>query len=252
MDIEVDVNGVKIAFKRGKKSIPLIYIHGSGCDSSLWDKQLEEIGGFAIDLPGHGFSDDTNINSVYDYAFYVANAAKNLFDKAVFLGHSLGGAIVQEIYLNFKDCVLGIILVGTGARLRVLPELLDGLERRDEKVIDKFVEMSFANATESMKNDMKKRFLENIEILLRDLKACDKFDLLGKYKAGEIKIDVPTLIVVGEKDKLTPVKYSQFFKSVIPQAELKVIKDAGHMVMLEKAKGFNHAILEFLNKRNFL
>ncbi len=251
MDIEVDVNGVKIAFKRGKKSIPLIYIHGSGCDSSLWDKQLEEIGGFAVDLPGHGFSDDTNINSVYDYAFYVANAAKNLFDKAVFLGHSLGGAIVQEIYLNFKDCVLGIILVGTGARLRVLPELLDGLERRDEKVIDKFVEMSFANADESM-NDMKKRFLENIEVLLRDLKACDKFDLLEKYKIGDIKIDVPTLIVVGEKDKLTPVKYSQFFKSVIPQAELKVIKDAGHMVMLEKAKEFNHAILEFLNKRNFL
>lgn len=252
MDIEVDVNGVKIAFKRGKKSIPLIYIHGSGCDSSLWDKQLEEIGGFAIDLPGHGFSDDTNINSVYDYAFYVANAAKNLFDKAVFLGHSLGGAIVQEICLNFKDCVLGIILVGTGARLRVLPELLDGLERRDEKVIDKFVEMSFANAAESMKNDMKKRFLENIEVLLRDLKACDKFDLLEKYKIGEIKIDVPTLIIVGDKDKLTPVKYSQFFKSVIPQAELVVIENAGHMVMLEKVNEFNKAILDYLSKYNLL
>jgi len=245
----VDVHGVKIAVRMGK-SVPLVYIHGSGCDGSLWDSQLERIGGYAIDLPGHGLSDEAQIESVYDYAFYVAKVTENLVGKAIFLGHSLGGAIAQSLYLDFRKAVKGLILVGTGARLRVLPAILSGLKNKSEETVNMFVEMSFGRIEgfENMIEETKRQFIERIEVLLRDLTICDKFDLLDNYKKGEISVDVPTLIIVGENDKLTPIKYAQFFKSVIPQAQLVVIKDAGHMVMLEKPIEFNKAVLDFISK----
>ena len=243
----VEVNNVKIAFRKGK-DVPLVYIHGSGCDGSLWENQLESLGGYAVDLPGHGMSDDANVKSVYDYAFYVAKATKTLLGRVIFVGHSLGGAIAQEIYLNFKDVVSALVLVGTGARLRVLPEILEGLEKRSEKIVEMLVEMSFASLNESLTSKFKEQFMERIEILLRDLRACDRFDLLNRYRDGEISIEVPTLIVVGEKDRLTPVKYSEFFRSVIPNSELVVINDAGHMVMLEKPEEFNSVLADFVAK----
>ncbi|MEM0503160.1 MAG: alpha/beta hydrolase, partial [Archaeoglobaceae archaeon] len=54
------------------KDAPIFYVHGSGCDASIWKNQLEDIGGFAVDLPNHGESDKAEINSVEDYAFFVA------------------------------------------------------------------------------------------------------------------------------------------------------------------------------------
>ena len=61
-------------------------------------------------------------------------------------------------------------------------------------------------------------------------------------------INVPCLIVCGNEDKLTPVKYSQYFKDKIKDSKLVVIKDAGHMVMLEKPNEVNKAIEEFIEK----
>lgn len=71
---------VNIAFRRGKP-FPLIYIHGSGFDGSLWWRQLKEVGGYAVDLPGHGLSGEARVETVDDYAFYVARAVKKLWVK---------------------------------------------------------------------------------------------------------------------------------------------------------------------------
>ncbi|MGZ3524484.1 MAG: alpha/beta fold hydrolase, partial [Thermodesulfobacteriota bacterium] len=68
------------------------------------------------------------------------------------------------------------------------------------------------------------------------------------------KIDVPTLILCGDDDQLTPVKYSQFLQSRIKRSKLEVLSNAGHMVMMETAQAFNEKVREFLleNSKNIL
>ena len=77
---------------------------------------------------------------------------------------------------------------------------------------------------------------------------CNRFDLLEDFRTGRIKVQVPTRIIVGEKDRLTPVKYSQFFHSNIANSTLTVIKEFGHMVMQEKPEEFNKALTEFISQ----
>jgi pimeloyl-ACP methyl ester carboxylesterase len=243
--VEVEVDGLKISLlKHGDRNV--LYIHGSACDATLWEKQLEEIGGYAIDLPNHGKSGKAEIRSVDDYAYFAAKAVKKLMGSAVVVGHSLGGAVAQKMYLNHPEVVKALVLVGTGARLRVLPDFLKGLKEKPAETAAMVSKYAFAD--EKLAEEFSKVFAERAKILLLDLSLCDKFDLLEAYRNGEIMVEVPALLIVGEKDALTPVKYSEFFEKHIPLAEMVVIPDSGHMVMLEKVKEFNSALKGFIER----
>ncbi|WP_290598110.1 MULTISPECIES: alpha/beta fold hydrolase [unclassified Archaeoglobus] len=243
--VEVDVDAVKLSFLKGK-DVDIVYIHGSGCDATLWESQLSDIGGYAVDMPNHGESCKAEIRDIDDYAYFVAKAIKKILGEAIVVGHSLGGAVAQKVYLNHPKVVKGLILVGTGVRLRVLPQILEGLKEKPEETAKMTSRYAFSD--EKLADEFSKLFAERATILLKDLSLCNRFDLLEKYRGGEIKIDVPTLIIVGEKDMLTPVKYSEFLKQHIPNSEMVVIPEAGHMVMLEKPEEFNRAVKEFLKK----
>jgi pimeloyl-ACP methyl ester carboxylesterase len=83
-----------------------------------------------------------------------------------------------------------------------------------------------------------------LEVLLGDFEACDKFDIVERVSG----IKVPTLIICGEDDKLTPVKYSEYLKANIQHSKLEIVVGAGHMVMLEKPKEFNKILDEFIKE----
>jgi pimeloyl-ACP methyl ester carboxylesterase len=85
--------------------------------------------------------------------------------------------------------------------------------------------------------------MNNITIF-NDFKICDNFNTMDKTDS----IKIPCLILVGESDKLTPLKYSKYFFEKIKNSKLVVIEGAGHMVMLEKPKEFNRAIEVYLKK----
>ncbi|MEM0022819.1 MAG: alpha/beta hydrolase [Archaeoglobaceae archaeon] len=226
------------------KVAPIFYVHGSGCDATIWKNQLEDIGGFAVDLPNHGESDKAEINSVEDYAFFVAKVIERTAGKGVIVGHSLGGAVAQMVYLKYKEVVKALALIGTGARLRVLPQILEGLAKKNIETLRLVSEMAFHR--KEFVEAFTKVFSKNSEILLKDLSLCDKFDLLEDFKSGKIKFDVPTIAIVGENDLLTPVKYSKFFANF--GAELAVVENSGHMVMLENPKKLNETLKGFLKK----
>ncbi len=244
--ISVDIGDVKLSILKGRDR-KVFYVHSSGSDATQWEKQLESVGGYAIDLPNHGESDKAEVNSVDDYAYYVSEAVKKTLKRAVLVGHSLGGAVVQKVYLTNPDLCEALILVGTGARLRVLPDILEGLKSEPEKAVELILDMGFAERGEEYEKK-RREFLERADVLHLDLSLCDRFDLLEDYRSGKVKIDVPTLIVVGEKDRLTPVKYAEFFHKHIPNSELAIIDGASHMVMLEKPDEFNKALEEFLRR----
>jgi pimeloyl-ACP methyl ester carboxylesterase len=76
-----------------------------------------------------------------------------------------------------------------------------------------------------------------------DFLACDQFDIMG----GLEKIRLPTLILCGREDRLTPVKYSEFLNKKISGSRMEIIEGAGHMVMLEAPRALCGTVLNFLD-----
>jgi pimeloyl-ACP methyl ester carboxylesterase len=78
---------------------------------------------------------------------------------------------------------------------------------------------------------------------LGDLIACDRFDVMERLE----KIDVPTLVIAGAADQLTPPKYAHYITKHISNARLTLLEGAGHMVMLEQPEKVAQAVQDFLD-----
>jgi len=225
----------------------LLFLHGVGGTHRHWGKQIQAIRDatlVALDLPGHGRSKSKGRQSIEGYADSVAEfmAALDL-EGPIVVGHSMGGAIALDLALRYGDRVGGLVLVGTGARLRVMPSLLEGLRGEYESTVGLLSRYAYGPlASEEVVRLGREEMLANgPEVLLGDLLACDRFDVMGRL--GEVWL--PTLVICGEEDQLTPLKYSQFLADHIPGARLVTIPEAGHMMMLEKPRETTEAITEF-------
>jgi pimeloyl-ACP methyl ester carboxylesterase len=188
----------------------------------------------ALDLPGHGKSAGIGSQSISDYASQiVAFLDEARMNAAVFIGHSMGSAIALTLALDFPKRVLGLGLVGSGARLRVHPQILEStasdlLFPHAIKLIND-AEFS-ANVNPRLKELAAQRMTEiRPSVLHGDFLACNEFDAMSRL--GEIS--KPTLILCGADDILTPVKYSEYLHNQIVNSRLVIVPDAGHMVMLE-------------------
>lgn len=166
--------------------------------------------------------------------------------EIILVGHSLGGAIAQNLFFRSPEKLLGLILIGTGARLRVSSNILDTLKYNYNKYLETLFVGAFSQLTnhELIKKAMKEASKVSNKVTYDDFSICDKFDLLDKIHL----ITIPCLIIVGNEDKLTPVKYSEYFNKKIKKSELHIIKNAGHMVMIEQPKEVNTAIENFIKK----
>lgn len=221
-----------------------VLIHGSGGDHTHWPDNLRTFAKanvYGLDLPGHGRSGGVGRTSVAAYAeFITAFVQKLKLEKVTLFGHSLGGAIALSLALSQPDWLAGIVLVGTGARLRVASAILENLLVDYEKTVDLLCKYSFApEASQNLADTAREGFLKTpAEVTHGDLSACDQFDVMEELD----KITCPTLVVSSTDDRLTPVKYGQYLKDHIPGAEMAVIPEAGHMMALEKKVEFMQAI----------
>jgi len=234
---------------------PVVLIHGAGGTYLNWSSEVRRLPGYrtyAIDLPGHGKSAGCGLQSVSAYAEAVL-AWLDAVDlpRAVFIGHSMGGAIAQHLALHNADQVLGLGLVGTGARLRVHPEILQNTttENTYRTAVDKLIQLAFSPQTPPRLVELASdRMAETRPTVLHgDFVASDAFNIMDQITG----ISQPTLVVCGIDDQLTPVRYSQFLADKIPDAQLEVIPDAGHMVMLEKPQQVAEVLVAFLNEIPF-
>jgi pimeloyl-ACP methyl ester carboxylesterase len=239
-------------FVEGREFV--LFIHGAGggqytwsCQKGFFEKHFNPI---IIELPGHGGSEGEGEKEIGRYAEHVYDFLKALNLSKVFLvGHSMGGAIVQTMALRYPEMIKGIILVGTGTRLRVLPMILEGLKTSFEETVRKINVLHYSRkaSPDLLENSFRNMMQFRPEILYGDYLACDRFDLMNEVG----RIDLPTLILCGEEDELTPVKYSQFLHDQIKGSRLEVISGAGHMVMMESDSTFNEKIREFIFNPTF-
>lgn len=250
----VRIDEKQISYWIGKNGLSearetLLFIHGAGGGQYTWSYQKgffeKQFSPVIIELPGHGESGGEGEEEIKNYANHVHNFLKTIGLQKIFLvGHSMGGAIVQTMALTYPELLKGIVLVGTGARLRVLPMILKGIMNNFEETVRKIVQFAYSRRTPS---DLIEKGITDMlrcrpEVLYGDFLACDRFDIMKEVE----KIDLPTLILCGEEDELTPIKYSRFLHSRIKGSRLELIRGAGHMVMMEYSLAFNEKVREFI------
>jgi pimeloyl-ACP methyl ester carboxylesterase len=228
---------------------PLVLLHGAGGAADLWGPQLEGLGSaarvIAPDLPGHGPLAGPGRQSVAAYAAWVEAFLDALgLDRIVLGGHSMGGAIAQALALGRPGRLRGLVLVGTGARLRVLARILALLGERPPEGRSLIQGLSYAPAAPAERVAVADRVLGETAplVTLGDYLACDRFDAIGRVDA----IRVPTLVVAGLEDRLTPPRFARYLAGTIPGARLVEVAAAGHFPQLEAPAVVSEAIRDFL------
>ena len=230
---------------------PVIFIHGAGGNYLHWPPEIRRLAGqriFAPDLPGHGKSEGVGRQSIADYSQCILDLLDALYlHKAILIGHSMGAAIALFIALEHPRRVLGLGLIGGGARLRVAPDLIQSTSSASTlpHAFQAIAEMAFSPKVEPHLRQiaMQRMATTRPTVLNGDFIACDHFDVMERLG----KIRAPALVMCGVDDCMTPLRYSEHLAAAMKHAQLVVIPNAGHMVMIEKPKETSAALLEFIN-----
>jgi pimeloyl-ACP methyl ester carboxylesterase len=229
----------------------LVLIHGAGGDHLSWPPGLRRMAGYRVyapDLPGHGKSTGHGLQRVEALGEILKNWIYEIGLANIYLcGHSMGGAIALWLAIEDPDLVHGLALIGTGATLPVNLSLIEDAASTNGYItaVDKICRWSFhPNTNPKLVQSIREQMLKTRPTVLgADFRACDAYDLSGRLD----QVQAPTLILVGEDDKRTPLRLSEELTAGIKNAELEVIPDTGHMVVLEKPKWVGERIKSFLD-----
>jgi pimeloyl-ACP methyl ester carboxylesterase len=231
---------------------PILLIHGAGGSRLSWTPGQRRLPGqavYALDLPGHGNSNDTGVDSIAGYARAISAWLEALsLTHVVLTGHSMGSAIVLQLAAEAPEKVCGLALLGSSARLRVNPVLLESIGNpvTFPQAIKKIIHWSFApQSSERLKLLAAQRMaICSPQALWRDFQACNDFDITGRLA----EIRQSTLVISGELDKMTPASEGEALARALPQAQFTLIPAAGHMVMLEQPEETARLLAQFLIK----
>lgn len=251
--------GVELAFEEaGQGGVPVLFVHGYPLDRTLWRKQLEGIRGHRLIAPDlRGFGDSDLPGDAATLATHADDLAALLdaleLDRVVVAGLSMGGYVAFEFLRRHRDRVCGLILLDTKASAddataraardaAIAGAKADGAEAVAATMADKL----FAEATEPVIRERLVRQMAGVPVAaitaalaaMRD--RPDSTPLLGT-------IDVPTLVVVGSEDRLTPPEVAREMAAAIPGATLIEVEGAGHVAPLERPATVNEALQRFLD-----
>jgi pimeloyl-ACP methyl ester carboxylesterase len=257
----VKVDGRKVSYlaageARGATAGTLLLIHGSGVSARYWTHQIRRLGQvlhvLALDLPGHGESDPIPGPAVEAYADAARALLNTLGTGPVFaVGHSLGGAVALALAAGHPDAVGGLVLLSSCAKLpeadgslgRVLFWFLPGPLR---KVLFFATAKKLLFAPGAPKGSVRMGMQElktcRPETLQQDVAAAKAMALEDAARS----VRVPTLILCGSRDRLTPPVLSRRLHELITGSRLEVFEGAGHMLLLEAPERVSAAILDFV------
>lgn len=229
---------------------PLVLVHGAGGNHLIWPPQVRRLPNtavYALDLPGHGASPPPACATISAYSEVIRDFADALeLPYFVLAGHSMGGAIALDFALAYGYRLAGIVVIGAGARMKVSPVFLNGVVENFLQVTAQIVEYSYHSSTGAQE---KERYLQRLrktdpEILQKDFWAVDAFDITDRLES----ISVPTLILCGQEDRMTPPSLSQSLHRCIPSSRLHIIPNAGHNAMIEQPELVAAYIDEFITQ----
>ena len=241
---------------------PLVFVHGFTTTAEFWREQVEAFSTrhqiVRINLPGHGLSPRPE-GRKYTIDAFVEDVLKVYraldLDASILVGLSMGGTVAQNFTLSHPERVRALVLVGATPHglgpdvnvdnvLKAIDEL--GVVAASQRVIER----SFGSATspdliEFAKTEVAQTPAFVAREAIASLNASD-----SRPRLGEIR--VPTLVVVGNEDVITPPSESQALADGIPNSQLAIVPEAGHFPMLERPDAFNLLFGAFLTQQGTL
>ena len=259
----VQINDIQMAYTDTGAGRPVVLIHGYPFNRTLWNEQIAALSGsyrvIAPDLRGFGESDSSDGPSTMNrLAQDVAALLDHLEIPRVTIGSlSMGGYVTFAFYKQFASRVRALILADTRAQADT-EEAKQTREQQAEKALaegmagiaDAMLPKLLTPETVSKRPEIVKRIRdmmlktkpEGAAAALRGMaQRDDQTSLLSK-------ITVPTLIIVGSEDAITPVADSEKMNEGIGGSRLVVLENAGHVSNLERTEEFNEALLDFLSE----
>jgi 3-oxoadipate enol-lactonase len=254
----------RLAFSRVGSGSSVLFLHGVGADRRMWQDQLDALGGeflgFAWDARGYGDSDD--YEGPFEFAKVCADLVRMLdclgADRVHIVGQSMGGLIAQDFYARAPHRVRSLTLVDTTWSLRrsMTSEQVEAfLAARRAPLMQGATPAELAPAlvkrllAPQAKPEVRERLIDIMSGLrvgsyLKALEAVTRYE--GRLDLTQVS--VPTLVIVGDLDEVTPPAASEHLAAHIPGAELVVLPEAGHMANMEQPEAFNAALRRFLGK----
>lgn len=244
-------------FDAAKPSV--IFIHGTANDHSVWTMQARYFAhhgwnALAVDLPGHGKSFGDAKTSIASAADWLVNLQDNGNIKtAALIGHSMGSLIALDAASRYPSRVSQLALIGASVPMPVTDILMDAAIHRPSEAFDMLNIWGHAPqlkwgknptpGTSTMMAGARLLAQSHPGALATDLTACRAFQM---DDAAIAAIAVPTLIVAGTDDLLTPVKAGKALTDRLAKATMITLPDVGHSMMQEAPAGIVDALKGFL------
>ena len=243
-DSFLEVRGCRIRLRRGGKGKPLLYLHGaSGAPVILpfMEKLAERFDVLVPEHPGYGQSAEPEwLENIHDVAYFYLDFLKQLDLKDLLLvGTSMGGWIAMEMCVRDTSRIAQLVLVGPA-----------GIAAPGLKVADTFL-MAPEDAVRALYHDQS--FAEKIlsappapdalDVQLKNRHTTARLAWEPRFHDPHLpkwlhRIDVPVKIVWGEKDRIIPAAFASHYKKLLPEAEVHIVKNCGHLPPVEKPDEF--------------
>lgn len=261
--MNADVNDVRIFYRDAGSGLPILLVHGFPLDGELWRPQIDGLAGdyriIVPDLRGFGQSMPSVEATMEEYAADLAALLDELgVDSAVVVGLSMGGYVALAFERLYSERLLGLVLVDTRAqadsreaRAGRVTTALRVKEHGSAVLADDMLEKLLSPAArerqpelvETVREMIARQPVEGVVAALHGMAGRpDSRPMLGE-------VSVPTLVVVGADDPITPESDAQAMVDAIPGAELHVLPRAAHLSNLEQPADFNSRLREFLETR---
>jgi 3-oxoadipate enol-lactonase len=257
------INNIEIAYDDTGSGPAVLLIHGYPFNRSMWAEQVSALADshrvVTLDLRGHGESESsTGASTMKLMAEDVAALMDELqIDRAVIGGLSMGGYVALAFYQLFPERVEKLLLADTRAQAdteegkatraaQVQQILTDGMTG----IVNAMLPKLLSPETVSKQPEIVKRVRDMMmhtspEGAVGALRGmAEREDQIGRLS----QINVPTLIVVGKEDPITPVADSQKMHELIAGSQLVVIENASHVSNIEQPGQFNRALKDFLSR----
>jgi len=240
------------AFESGAGGVPIVFLHGVGSDKSVWAPQIDHFGkqrrSVAFDYPGYGDSEPMPGATRDDFAAAILAGMDSLaIDRAHVCGLSLGGVIAIAMHATAPERCASLVLADSFA---VHPDGRGIYERSVAASADlralaeSRVDVLLAQPADPAIRD------EVVETMARidptAYRAGAEAVWLADQRERARAIDVPTLVICGAEDKVTPPALSKELAELIPRARYEEIARAGHLSNLEQPGPFNRIVGEFV------